>query len=122
MEFLFSDDEYDIVDVLYTLYDTNAPTRIINRALDIMNSGKLNTGFTYTNPEERLAVVVIGPTSSGKEFINTLVHEIHHVAVAIADSLGIDLESETPAYIAGDSVRDLADLICFLGCDKCRKQ
>lgn len=34
-----------------------------------------------------------------------------------ADSVGVDLESETPAYIAGDSARELSDIICSLGCD-----
>lgn len=64
--------------------------------------------------------VVIGPTTSAAQFQNTLVHEIHHLAVAVADSLGVDLEGETPAYLAGDSAMSLADIICRLGCD-CRR-
>lgn len=51
---------------------------------------------------------------------NTLTHEIHHLAVAIARELGIDLESETPAYIAGDTMREFADVVCRLGCEHCR--
>ena len=31
----------------------------------------------------------------------------------------IDLESESPAYIAGDSARALADVVCELGCRHC---
>ena len=69
----------------------------------------------------RKALVVIGPTSSGKEFVDTLTHEIHHVAVAIAKSLGVDLEGETPAYLSGDSARELAGIVCELGCDQCRQ-
>ncbi len=42
------------------------------------------------------------------------------LAVAIASELGIDLESETPAYLAGDSARALAEVVCVLGCDHCR--
>lgn len=70
---------------------------------------------------ERVAIVAIGPTTSGSEFVDTLVHELHHLAVAIAGSLGIDLTEETPAYLAGDSARELADIICKMGCDHCRE-
>ena len=89
-------------------------------AISLMEKGGLNTGFTFSNPVEHLAVVAIGPTTSGEEFQDTLVHEVHHLAVAIASELGIDLESESPAYIAGDSARALADVVCKLGCRRCR--
>lgn len=63
--------------------------------------------------------MVVGPTSSGKQLINTCVHEIHHLAVAIADSLGYDLEGESPAYLAEDSALALAETICEFGCPNC---
>lgn len=44
-----------------------------------------------------------------------------NLAVAIASDLGIDLESETPAYVAGDAARELADVICQLGCRNCHQ-
>lgn len=81
-----------------------------------MDEGSPNTGFTYTNAIVFRAVVCIGPTTSGGEFQNTLVHEIHHLAVAIARELGVDLEGETPAYLAGDTMRAFADVVCKLGC------
>lgn len=116
MLFLFSGKEYEEEEVLTFLYDADAPFYVLKRVSDIMHSGEDDTGFTYTNPSIMKAVVVIGPSSSGDEFINTLVHEVHHLAVAIAANLGVDLEGEAPAYIAGDSARDLAGIICKLGC------
>lgn len=92
---------------------------VMRQAMGLMESGKVNTGFTFSNPYEHVALVAIGPTSNGEEFQDTLIHEIHHLAVAIASELGIDLESETPAYIAGDSARALAGVVCELGCSKC---
>ena len=121
MDFLFATRKYDVEGVLACLYDLGATQSIIERTEEIMESKELNTGFTYTNPANYRALVVIGPTSSGEEFIDTFTHEIHHLAVAIAANLGIDLESETPAYLAGDSARELADLVCELGCPKCHK-
>ena len=118
--FIFATEGYDINPILDIMYDLDAPDYILVKAGKKMEMGKMNEGFTYSNGEMRKAVVVIGPSSSGKEFVDTLTHEIHHVAVAIAKSVGVNLEGERPAYIAGDSARELAGVICELGCDRCR--
>ena len=118
--FIFATEGYDVNPILDVMYDLDAPDYILVKAAKKMERAKLNEGFTFSNGEMRKALVVIGPTTSGKEFVNTLTHEIHHVAVAIAKSLGVDLEGETPAYLSGDSARELAGVICELGCDHCR--
>ena len=119
VHFLFATDSYDKDLIEKRLYDADASYEIIDQAFDLIDKGGYNCGFTYTNPNLYLAVVVIGPTTNGDEFLNTVVHEVHHLAVAIADNLGIDLEGETPAYLSGDTTRDLADVICHLGCSMC---
>ena len=106
--FYFATEGYDIDFLMDRLYTLGAGIEDLRRALDLMESGELNTGFTFPNPYDHEMLVAIGPTSSGEEFINTLVHEVH-------------LYEETPAYIAGDSARDLAGLLCELGCSHCRK-
>lgn len=118
VDFLFSVGRYDIDGVLACLRDAHAPRRILSQAEDLMLSCERNCGFTYSNPIRKRAVVLIGPTTSGAEFLDTLVHEVHHLSVAIASELGVDLEGETPAYISGDSARALADVVCQLGCEK----
>lgn len=120
VDFVFATERYDVDGILSCLYDAGAPRWAMDDAEELMSSGDFNTGFTYANPGNRRAVVVIGPTTSGAEYIDTLTHEIHHLAVAIASELGIDLESETPAYLAGDSARALAEVVCELGCGHCR--
>lgn len=119
VEFYFAPEGYDADVILDRLFDFGAPASTMRQAMELMDSDQLNTGFAFSNPYDRVGLVAVGPTTDGKEFIDTLTHEIHHVAVAIADSLGIDLESETPAYISGDSARELAGIICELGCRKC---
>ena len=121
-DFLFATKKYDIEGVLACLYDAGAPNWIMDDAERLMSEENYNTGFTYANPRNKRAVVVVGPTTSGAEYIDTLTHEIHHLAVAIATDLGIDLESESPAYLAGDSARALAEVVCELGCEHCRGQ
>lgn len=118
-DFLFARLSYDEEGVLACLYEIGADDYVIKQASKIMDSERLNCGFTFANPDLKRAVVVVGPTSSGKQFINTCVHEIHHLAVAIADSLGYDLEGESPAYLAGDSALALAETICEFGCPNC---
>ena len=117
--FVFATDGYDDNLILDTLYDLDASDYILVKAGQKMREGRLDEGFTYANRMTREALVVIGPTSSAAQFQNTLVHEIHHLAVAVADSLGVDLDGETPAYIAGDSAMGLAEVVCRLGCDRC---
>lgn len=118
-DFLFARLSYDEEGVLACLYEIGADDYVIKQASKIMDSERLNCGFTFANPDLKRAVVVVGPTSSGKQFINTCVHEIHHLAAAIADSLGYDLEGESPAYLAGDSALALAETICEFGCPNC---
>lgn len=116
VDFLFATKRYDIDGVLACLYDAHAPDEIMEQAEELMLSCRYNCGFTYTNQNRRRAVVLIGPTTSGDEFQNTLVHEIRHLADAIAKSLGVPLDSERPAYISGDTAKALTEVICELGC------
>lgn len=120
IDFLFAVDGYDEEGVLSCLYDIDAPYDVMLRSNKIMVGRKLNRGFTYVNPELKRALVVIGPTSSGKQFQNSFVHEIRHLINSIALSIGYDLDAEGPSYIAGDTAMELADVVCMLGCDHCR--
>lgn len=138
VDFVFAHRGYDIDGILACLYDCGASGRVMHKAEDLMlgcemeyaSDGPeglmyecgLNQGFTFANPESERAVVVVGPTTSGAEFQDTLVHEIYHLAVAIGSHLGLDLHGEGPAYLSGDTMRDLADIVCRLGCDHCRKK
>lgn len=119
VDFLFATGGYDTAEALTLLRDCGASRHTMRQAGDLMKTCGRNCGFTYANPDALRAVVVVGPATGGDEFLDTLVHEIHHLAVAIADNLGLDLEGEGPAYLSGDTARDLAGIICELGCPHC---
>lgn len=121
VDFLFAEEEYDMEGVLSFLYELDAPMDKMRKVYRLIKGNKPNRGFTYANEEIRRAVVMVGPTTSGKEFINTFVHEIQHLAVFIADGVGVDLRSESPAYLAGDTAMALAEVVCEMGCEHCRK-
>lgn len=119
VDFLFAEHQYDIEEVLSYLDFVEASDIAVDSAVSLMKEQRPNTGFTFADTEYTYMLVVCGPSSSGKEYINTIVHEIHHLAVIISKSLGVDLRSETPAYLAGDSVRALAEVLCHFGCKNC---
>lgn len=116
VDFLFTDDIYDEDEVLTYLYFNGAPYDIMQEAEELMKDGDLNRGLTYYNPEYKYILVVSGPVSSGAEFIDTFVHEIFHLAIGIATGEKMNLKGEFPAYVAGDSARELSDILCYLGC------
>lgn len=119
IDFLFAVDGYDADGVLACLYDIYAPKEVMRRAGEIMEGGDPDCGFTFSNPDIKRAVCVVGPTSSGAEFVNTASHEMYHVASAIANDIGYDLNGEFPAYVTGDAMQSLISVICELGCKKC---
>ena len=95
IDFLFCDEKYDKKAVLGYLYDADAPYPVMRKAANLMDSDDANSGFTFNNAAEHRIVVVIGPSDNSEEFIDTLVHELHHVAVAIADYNGLDLDGRS---------------------------
>lgn len=119
-EFIFADDGYDEEAVLGCLYDIDAPVPAMRRANRIMESKAYNRGFTFCNPDMRRAVVVVGPTTSGRQFINTFSHEINHLSEQISEYYGLRNHPEASAYLTGDTTMALTEIICKLGCEKCR--
>lgn len=119
VDFIFCVEKFDIEGVIACLYDCDASDFAMEQAEDLMLSCDYNCGFTFANPARMRAVVVTGPTTSSDEFIDTFVHEVHHLAVAIAGNLGLDLDGEGPAYLSGDTARELASVVCELGCSHC---
>ena len=117
----FAVEGYDEEVILSFLQTFEASRTVFKRAEKIMSEGKLDKGFTFANEYIRRAVVVVGPSSSGAEFLDTFTHEIRHLADSIAKSIGYELDMEEPAYMTGDTVRELAEVVCELGCPHCNK-
>lgn len=91
----------------------------ISQAYDNLMSNDSNNGITYSNTSDRLSVIVIGKTTSARQFLNSLVHEIMHLSIRIASSEGLDLQGEELCYIAGDLAMVLYPLCKDYLCCKC---
>lgn len=75
----------------------------LERARELLKEGKVNTGLTYV--KDGKAVCVIGKASSANQYSDSIQHEIMHLAVFIAKSEGIPLDSEEVCYIGGEIAR-----------------
>ena len=118
--FYFKIRAYHIGDVVYSLEDIDCPEHILRQAVDHMMRDTLNEGFTYSNRSLRRSVVLVGRTSSGKEFVNSFAHELRHLTDDIASEEGMPTSGEEVAYLAGDIAEALGDVVCKMSCDKCR--
>ncbi len=121
-DFLFAVDGYDEGLVLDILKDMQAPRSIIRQAQLKMEYVSPNEGFEWSNPKLMRSIYVVGPTTSGKEFQNSFVHELRHLVDDIGYYLGIPLRGEPLAYMSGDTAYDLAEILCKYGCEHCRQE
>lgn len=85
-----------------------------------LSSGQLNNGLTYTNSEKRETIWVVALTSSAREFMDSVVHEIRHLEQHIANECGIDENSEEACYLCGDIAYRLFPYCKKLLCEHCR--
>lgn len=120
--FLFSFDTYDMERIYDALLWAEAPDSIVSQVSENVRAGRLDEGFTYSDPSLRRTVFAIGKTSSGPEVLDSTVHEIIHIAQHIAVEDGIDPLSEEFAYLGGDISRTVSDIVCELSCPHCSQE
>lgn len=72
--------ERDIPRILHTMDAAGCSKDLLKRAEDNLKGGALNRGVTYSDPWMRISVMVIGKTSSPRQFFNSFDHEKNHLA------------------------------------------
>lgn len=97
----YDTDARDADTVIGMLRDYGCHGLTMRRAERNLKRGLVNTGLTYTNPDMRTSVSVIGHTSSARQFWNTFDHEKDHIAEHIAEALGIPFKGEELRYLKG---------------------
>lgn len=88
----------------------NCNIEAIDKAKDILTI--LNTGFCFTNVDMRESVIGISNTSSTGELLHTATHEVYHLVSAITRHYELDYNGEPPAYLIGDIMNKVCDVIC----------
>lgn len=120
--FLFSFDRYDMERIYDALLWADAPDSIISKVSENVYAGRLNEGFTYSEPSLRRTVFAIGIAENGPEVLDSVVHEIIHICQHVAIEEGIDPFGEPFAYLGGHISREISDIVCELSCPHCRKK
>lgn len=70
---------------------------------------RINTGFTYSNPDLRMSVTCISCASDESQWWDTVIHEIDHIQDAVAEYYGVPLGTEDAAYLQGYIMRQLVN-------------
>lgn len=91
----------DTEEVLRKLYDLECSEDGILNTRKQLLEGNYNNGFTYSNRILRQSVVSLGRSSSFAQFLNSFVHELHHLSTHIAQSYNIPLDGENVCYLSG---------------------
>lgn len=99
-----SEDTDDILDVLERVGCSHDRLRRVEKML---MRKSCDTGFTFTNKNDRISVITCSKTTNIFELINTFAHEVDHVEKHIAKALEFDPYSERASYLVGELVRDI---------------
>lgn len=97
----------------------DAPDSIISQVSENVYAGRLNEGFTYSEPSLRRTVFATGLAENGPEVLDSTVHEIIHIVQHIAFEDGMDMYSESVAYLGGHISHAVSDIVCELSCPHC---
>lgn len=108
---------YYTADILSCLESIECPDDKLRAAYKNMISCHLDTGLTYSNYNLHESVMVIGKTSSYKEFANSLFHETRHLCDHIGIACNMEMGGEEIAYLTGYVGEKLASDIQMFICD-----
>lgn len=120
--FLFSFDADDMESIYDALLWAEAPKSIISKVSENVYAGRLNEGFTYSEPSLRRTVFATGIAENGPEVLDSVVHEIIHICQHIAMEDNIDPFGEPFAYLGGHISREISDIVCELSCPHCSRK
>lgn len=115
----FAVTHYEVEEIMQRLIEAGCEGDNLQTAYDNLCSDSLNTGLCYSGNGE--SVLVISCASSPAQFLNSLVHELHHLASHIASALGYNQKGEDACYIAGEAAEKMYPVASKFLCENCRK-
>lgn len=66
-----------------------------------------NSGYCYTNFNDKTSIIIVNRTTSREETFNTIVHEINHLSSHIEEYYKIDPHGEEACYLIGDLAQQI---------------
>lgn len=101
----------DAAEVSYKLYQLGCSPQGIERSYRQLMTGIYNNGMTYSNRSLRKSVVSLGRASEFPQFLNSFVHEVHHLATHIAEAVGMSLVGEPICYLSGNIAQEMYPIL-----------
>lgn len=108
---------YHAPPILADLVEIDCPPKLMKRIAENLRSGRMDTGFTYSNKQLRCTVMVVGQHSSPAQFLNSLEHELRHLVDDVSDAMNIPVRGEAVAYLTGDINSHIAEDVKMFLCD-----
>lgn len=96
---------YYVEDILDELKRIGIRGKKLAKAEENLTAGEVNSGLTYVNNGE--AVCVIGIASSAAQYMDSIVHEVMHLAKFIGKAEGLDPYGEEVCYMGGEIGRKM---------------
>ena len=115
-------DECDVDEILHKMRTIGASEGELIKASLTLSADVLNCGITYSNIDSRRSVVVIGQADSAEEFASTYDHEKGHLAMHIAEALGLSIYGEEFQYLTGEIGRQMFRVAKQFMCECCRER
>lgn len=92
---------YNMQELLGKLHSLGCSEKGISRTYEQLFDGSYNNGLTYTNKALKRSILALGRASSFPQFLNSFVHEVHHLATHIAVIESLPLDGEEVCYLSG---------------------
>lgn len=100
IECFITTDNSQLEEIIFKLENIGCSKHTTKRARQIL-SEQYDSGFTYSNLNERKSIMVINKSTSMEEFVNTYNHEKNHIEMHICEALGFDPYGEVAADLSG---------------------
>ena len=91
--------------IIDQLRDMGCSESSVLDAVEMIDSFKKDTGFTYSNYNRKESVIAVSRSDSSEGFMNTLVHEARHLQQHIQEVFDIEDTSEEIYYLMGKLVQ-----------------
>lgn len=95
-------DECDAEFIFSKLSELNCDYSKAKTAYKVLSNDYINKGFTYTNYNAHISLIIVCKAENKGQYINTIVHEINHLKSHIATAYNLDEKEEEVSYLIGD--------------------
>lgn len=109
--------DYDKYRTCELLLASGCPKEDAEQAIDILSN--YNSGFTYSNLNDRLSIMLCSHATSAEQMYDTIQHELKHIVEHISDYYKVSPKSEDAAYLQGEIARQMFPAAALLVCPKC---